>query len=88
MLVTKDQVKAFLVERFQEKLTASGIDLGDVPADLDLYRDGIIDSFGMLEMILALQTNFGATLDYVNMPAEDLTNIEKLSMHVARSVSS
>ena len=39
-------------------------------------------------MIMALQASFGATLDYVNMPPEDLTNIERLSGHVARSVSS
>ena len=88
MQVTKDQVRTFLIQRFQDKLTASGIDLAAVPADLDLYREGIIDSLGMLEMIMALHDNFGAKLDYVNMPPEDLTNIDKLAGHVALSCSS
>ena len=65
-----------------------GVDLAAVPVNFDLYREGIIDSFGMLEMIMALEVKFGATLDYMNMSPEDLTNIDKLAAYVASSCAS
>jgi acyl carrier protein len=86
--VTQDQVRLFLIQRFRDKLTAGGVDLAAVPANFDLYAEGIIDSFGLLEMIMALEVSFGAKLDYMNMAPEDLTNIDRLAAHVASSVSS
>jgi acyl carrier protein len=86
--VTQDQVRTFLIQRFRDKLAAGGVDPDAVPADFDLYREGIIDSFGMLEMIMALEVSFGAKLDYMNMAPEDLTNIDKLAAHVVSSATS
>ena len=86
--MTQDHVRTFLIQRFRDKLTASGVDLAAIPADFDLYQEGIIDSFGMLEMIIALEHNFGTRLDYMNMDPGDLTNIDKLAGHVVASCSS
>jgi acyl carrier protein len=88
MHVTQDGVRTFLIQRLRDKLAAGGVDPAAVPPDFDLYREGIIDSFGMLEMIMALEDRFGAKLDYVNMSPEDLTNIDKLAAHVVSSCSS
>lgn len=88
MDVTQDQVRAFLTERLLDKLTARGIDPTAIPPNFDLYREGIIDSFGMLDMVMALEIRFESKLDYVNMAPEELTNIDKLAAHVVSSRSS
>jgi acyl carrier protein len=88
MDVTRDKVRAFLIQRLRDRLTSCGIDPSTVPANFDLYGEGIIDSFGMLEMIMAVEARFGSKLDYVNMTPEDLTNIDRLAAYVASSCSS
>jgi acyl carrier protein len=88
MNVTQDQVRTFLIERLLDKLTARGVDPTAIPPNFDLYREGIIDSFGMLDILMALEMRFESKLDYVNMVPEDLTNIDKLAAHVVSSRSS
>lgn len=49
------------------------IDAGDVPEDFDLLTEGVVDSFGLLELIGNLEQTFGVELDFEDIDADELT---------------
>jgi acyl carrier protein len=58
-----------------------------VPDDLDILSEGLIDSFGILELISELERQFGLELDLEELPAEELTRVGPLSRFVARKAA-
>ena len=45
---------------------------------------GVIDSFGVVEIIMMLEQRFGIEFDFDELPADDLTRIGPLSAYVER----
>jgi acyl carrier protein len=80
--VTAHQVREFLVTRFADPLSAKGLGPGQIPDDFDLLTEGVVDSFGVLEMISAMEEHFGVSIDYERLDPEDLTVIGPLSRFV------
>jgi acyl-CoA synthetase (AMP-forming)/AMP-acid ligase II len=56
-----------------EGLAAHGLDPATVPNDLDLFAAGVVDSFGLLELIVSLEERFGGSLDFEELEVDDLT---------------
>ena len=81
--VSAEEVRAFLLECFSEDLPGKGLDPSQAPDDLDLLMEGIIDSFGILEMISEVESRFGIEVDFEHLDAEDLTVIGPFSRYVA-----
>ena len=52
--IAPENVRKFLLARYSEPITAMRLDVAQVPDDFDLLLAGIIDSFGILEMIGAI----------------------------------
>ena len=71
--VTPDDVRAFLATRFADQLAAIGATEDDLVDDFDLLIEGVIDSLGLLELVTALESQYGMTLDFERLEAEDLT---------------
>jgi len=78
---TPEKVRSFLLTLYAEKLKDMG--LAEVPDDFDLLSAGLIDSMGVLEMVGALEKEFGFELDMSGMDTEQLTMIGPLARYVA-----
>jgi acyl carrier protein len=74
--------------RYSEPITAMRLDPADIPDDFDLLLSGVIDSFGILEMISAIEDEFRIRLDLALLDAEDITRIGPLTRYVAESANS
>ena len=80
--VTAADVRAFLFDRYAERLSAAGLNRDRMPEDFDLLTGGIIDSFGILEMIGAMEDHFGREIDFETIDPSHLTVIGPLSRFV------
>lgn len=85
--VSASDVRAFLVDRYGEALSARGVDGSALPDDFDFLTQGVIDSFGILEMISAMEEKFGFELDYEAIDPQDLTLVGPLSRFVEEQTS-
>ena len=68
-------------------MTAMRLDLTDIPDDFDFLLSGVIDSFGILEMISAIEDEFRIRLDLALLDAEDITRIGPLARYIAESAN-
>jgi acyl carrier protein len=73
-----------ILERVAEPLAARGLTPSNVPPTLDLLLEGMIDSFGVVELIVMLEQRFGIEFDFDELEADDLTKIGPLSEYVER----
>jgi acyl carrier protein len=85
--VTLDNVRAFLLTRYYEPIIAMQLSLTEIPDDFDLLLSGVIDSFGILEMISAIEDEFQIQLDLALLDAEDITRIGPLARYIAESAN-
>ena len=83
--VTPDNVREFLLTRYAEPITAMQLNLTELPDDFDLLLSGVIDSFGILEMISAIEAEFRIELDLALLDAEDMTKIGPLARYIAEN---
>jgi len=56
-------------------------EIGD---DFDFLLSGVIDSFGVLEMISSIEDQFRIRLDMATLDAEQITIVGPLSVYVAQ----
>ena len=61
--VTPDNVREFLLARYSEPITAMQLNLAVLSDDFDFLLSGVIDSFGILEMVSAIEAEFRIQLD-------------------------
>ena len=59
----------------------STVALGD---DLDLRRDGLVDSLGFVQLLTALETRLGHPIDLSDLDPDQLTKVGPLARHIAR----
>jgi acyl carrier protein len=77
-------VRDAILDRVAEELAAKGLTPSDVPASFDLLLEGVIDSFGVVEMVMMLEQRFEIEFDFDELPADDFTKIGALSEYVER----
>jgi acyl carrier protein len=87
METTADDVKQFILGRVDDPLQAKGVDSAEVPASFDLLLEGVIDSFGIVELIGALEEQYGVEFDFDELAPDDLTRIGPLSSYVAAKLN-
>jgi acyl carrier protein len=78
--ITSGTVRQFLVAKYLEPI---GMDIEALPDDFDFLLNGVIDSFGILEMIGAIEKEFEIELDLEALDAEQITVLGPLSRYVA-----
>ena len=81
--ITPETVRQFLLLKYLETIKALGLTPADLRDDFDFLLSGVIDSFGILEMISAIEEEFGIQLDLEALDAERITIIGPLSHFVA-----
>jgi acyl carrier protein len=84
---TPADVKQFILGRIDDPLQAKGLAPTDVPESFDLLLEGVIDSFGIVELIGALEERYGLEFDLDELAPDDLTRIGPLSSYVARKLN-
>jgi acyl carrier protein len=84
---TADDVQQFILGRIDDPLRAKGLANADVPGSFDLLLEGVIDSFGIVELIGALEERYGLEFDFDELAPDDLTRIGPLSLYVAAKLN-
>ena len=81
-MVSADQVKQLLKDHLRNELSKAGI---TDPADsLSLTESGLVDSFGLLEIVMAVQDKFGVTVDVGDVDPESFTTFGGFAETVAK----
>lgn len=86
-IITPEQVRNFLLTRYADRITGGVKTQAEIPDSFDFLLEGIIDSFGVLEMVGAVEEEFGIELDMSGLVAEELTVLGPLARYVAVKVS-
>jgi acyl carrier protein len=81
---TAAAVRDLIFERVDEQLAARGLTPSEVPDSFDLLLEGLIDSLGVLEIVLMLEQRYAIEFDFDELPADDLTKIGPLASYVER----
>ena len=68
-----DGVRAAVLARVAPKVRAKGLEPETLPDDFDLLAEGVIDSFGLLELIGELERSLGVELDFEDVDPDDMT---------------
>lgn len=84
---TAEAVREAILDRVAEPLAAKGLTPSEVPPSFDLLLEGVIDSFGVVEMIVMLEQRFAVEIDLDELPADDLTNVDALAEYVGRKAA-
>ena len=77
------KVRSFLLTKYAEALSLSGLQADEVPDSFDFLLSGIIDSFGILEMVSSIEDEFHIQLDMAALDAEQITILGPLCQYVA-----
>jgi acyl carrier protein len=87
MEITPAEVKEFILQRIDDPLRAKDLLAADVPNSFDLLLEGVIDSFGIVELISALEERYRLEFDLDELAPDDLTRIGPLSSYVAQKMN-
>jgi acyl carrier protein len=87
METTASDVQRFILERIDDPLQAKGLAAADVPSSFDLLLEGVIDSFGIVELISALEERYDLEFDLDELAPDDLTRIGPLSSYIAQQLN-
>jgi acyl carrier protein len=83
--INPGKVRQFLLTRYSEAIETMGLNPVEVPDSFDFLLSGVIDSFGILEMIGAIEDEFRIRLDLAELDAEQITILGPLSLYVAEN---
>jgi acyl carrier protein len=86
--ITPEQVRHFLLARYAQSIKGVGLEPFEVKDDFDFLLAGVIDSFGVLEMIGSIEDEFRVRLDMDTLDAEQITILGPLSDYVAHNARS
>jgi len=76
----EEQIAAFLVSRFRAAIKG-----GKLGFDDPLVSSGVIDSFGVLEVIAFLEDTFGIVLDPTRLQVTEFETVNRITALVARA---
>ena len=80
--ITAEDIRTFLLNRFEAQLQGKGLSLAGVPDDFDLLTEGVVDSAGMVELVVALERRFAVRLDFDELEPENLTVVGPLCRYI------
>jgi acyl carrier protein len=83
--ITPAKVRDFLLKKYADALHLSGLKPDEVPDNLDFLLSGIIDSFGILDMVSSIEDEFHIQLDMAALDAEQITVLGPLCQYVAEN---
>lgn len=76
----EDKIRKFIEESFL-------VEFGDsLNEDSDLFKEGVMDSFGYIQLCRFLESEFGITFSEQEMATNVLVNLSSIRAFVARKV--
>ena len=75
-----DRVREFIVENF---LFGDGEQLGE---DTSFIEDGIVDSTGMLELVMFIEETYGFKVEDDELLPENLDNLRNITRYIERKL--
>ena len=81
--VSANDVRQFLLTRYSDHLKALRLNPDEVSDDFDFLLTGVVDSFGILEMLTAIENEFQVHLDLATLDAQQISIVGPLSSYVA-----
>lgn len=85
--VTPADVRLLVLESLAEALERLELDADHLDGDFDLLAEGVVDSFGLLELLDELERSLGTALDFERADTDTLTTVGGLSRHVAAQLA-
>jgi acyl carrier protein len=82
MSTIRDQIRSFILTTFLD-----GGDPASLQNDTSLERAHIVDSAGMLEIILFIEENFGFSVDNDDATPENFDTIDAMTAYIERKRS-
>jgi len=86
--MTQEDVRGFLANYLEEKFRGQGSKVTVLPDNCDLLLDGWIDSFDLLQLLLALRNHYGRDIDFEGLAPEEMTIVGPLCRYVSEQVGS
>ena len=83
--LTQNEVREFFLNRYADALRATGLNPAEIPDSFDFLLSGIIDSFGVMEMVTAVEQEFKVQIDLASLDAEHVTILGPLSRHIVEN---
>ena len=83
--VTFEEARHFLTDKYAGAIQGLGLDPATVTDDFDFLLTGVVDSFGILEMVSSIEKQFGIELDLTSLDPEKMTILGPLSRYVAET---
>jgi len=74
-----------LLNKYADAVNLSDVKADEIPDSFDFLLRGIIDSFGILEMISSIEDEFHIQLDMAALDAEQITILGPLCQYVAEN---
>ena len=81
--VTADEAKRFVVAQLVHPIAAKGLIAENLPDNFDLLTEGIIDSLGFVDLVVALERYFDIKVDFSGLDPENLTVLGPISQYIA-----
>jgi acyl carrier protein len=81
--VSAEQVRAFVLASLEPSLREIGVSPNAVEDSFDLHGSGVIDSFGLIELVAAVEEAFSLDIDFEDLDPDDLTVVGPLCRYVA-----
>lgn len=85
--VSAEYVRSLVLEKLAPTLAAKGLRAEDIPDDFDLLTEGVIDSIGVLHLIVEIETQLATSVDFEDLDPENLTVIGPFCRHIAKRSS-
>lgn len=86
--LTPTDVRIFLKDYLDRKFEANGrAACEDLSEDCDLLLSGMIDSIGLLELVVAIQEFVGRDIDFEILDPEEMTIVGSLCRFISDQVS-
>lgn len=86
--VTPNDVRIFLLGFLRKRLSAQGqYPPDELSDDCDLLLSGIIDSLGLLELVVAVNQQYGQKIDFETLDPEQMTVVGPFCNFVSGQIS-
>jgi D-alanine--poly(phosphoribitol) ligase subunit 2 len=63
---------------------ACGAEPSDLEGDIDLFEEGLLDSFGMIALLVSLEGELGIKIEPTEIDREDIKTPDLLTAYIAR----
>lgn len=81
-MTNKEQIRQYLAENFL--FSSNGFDLGD---DASLLDEGIVDSTGILELVLFVEETYDLAVTDDEIVPENFDTVNNLSAYIERKMA-